>query len=173
MAGYPPPYPPPGPPPGHDWKYQRRILKDQARAQRDMIRAQRDAYRAQYRAMRRGSIVGPLLIVAIGIVFLLVQTGHLRSYSLWAWYGRWWPLLLVCVGIVLLIEWAFDRSAAQREGNIPYVRHRVGGGVIFSTHLPRHRRRDMGQRQRPASRHIHPWLQPQPGQPRRVLRRQA
>jgi DUF4097 and DUF4098 domain-containing protein YvlB len=131
MSGYPPPYPPPGPPPGHDWKYQRRILKDQARAQRDMIRAQRDAYRAQYRAMRRGSIVGPLLIVAIGIVFLLVQTGHLRSYSLWAWYGRWWPLLLVGVGVVLLVEWAFDRSAAQREGTIPYARHRVGGGVVF------------------------------------------
>ena len=81
--------------------------------------------------MRRGSIVGPLLVVAIGIVFLLVQTGRLRSYSLWAWYGRWWPLLLVGVGVVLLVEWAFDRSAAQRDGNIPYARHRVGGGVIF------------------------------------------
>ena len=131
MSGYPPPYPPPGPPPGHDWKYQRRILKDQARAQRDAIRAQRDVYRAQYRAMRRGSIVGPMLIVVIGIIFLLVQTGHLRSYSLWAWYGRWWPLLLVGVGVVLLVEWAFDRSAAQREGNVPYARHHVGGGVIF------------------------------------------
>ena len=129
MAGYPPPYPPPGPPPGHDWRYQRRILKDQARAQRDLIRAQRDAYRAQYRAMRRGSIVGPLLVVTVGIIFLLVQTGHLRSYSLWSWYGRWWPLLLVGIGAILLVEWAFDRNA-QRSGNAPYVRHTIGGGVI-------------------------------------------
>jgi DUF4097 and DUF4098 domain-containing protein YvlB len=129
MSGYPPPYPPPGPPPGHDWKYQRRILKEQARAQRDVIRAQREAYRYQYRSMRRGSIVGPLLVVALGIVFLLVQTGRLRSFSLWSWYGRWWPLLLVGVGVVLLVEWAFDR-AAQRDGNVPYVRHGIGGGVI-------------------------------------------
>jgi DUF4097 and DUF4098 domain-containing protein YvlB len=130
MSGYPPPYPPPGPPPGHDWKYQRRILKEQARAQRDVIRAQRDAYRYQYRSMRRGSIVGPLLVVAVGIVFLLVQTGRLRSFSLWSWYGRWWPLLLVGVGVVLLVEWAFDRAAAQRDGNVPYARHGIGGGVI-------------------------------------------
>ncbi len=65
MANYPPPYPPPGapggPPYGNDWKYQRRMLKDQARAQRDMIRAQRDAYRYQARSLRRSSILGPLV----------------------------------------------------------------------------------------------------------------
>ena len=41
MGNYPPPPypPPPGPPYGNDWKYQRRVLKDQARVQRDMLRA--------------------------------------------------------------------------------------------------------------------------------------
>ena len=82
MSGYPPPYPPPGPPPGHDWKYQRRILKEQARAQRDISAPSATPTATRYRAMRRGSIVGPLLMVAVGIVFLLVQTGHLRSFSL-------------------------------------------------------------------------------------------
>ena len=41
MGNYPPPYPPPpGPPYGGDWKYQRRVLKEQARAQRDILRVE-------------------------------------------------------------------------------------------------------------------------------------
>ncbi len=130
MAGYPPPYPPPGPPYGNDWKYQRRMMKDQARAQRDLIRAQRDAYRAQLRGMRRGSIVGPILVVTVGIVFLLIQTGRLHHYDFFHWYGHWWPLLIVGVGIILLIEWAFDQNA-RRNQQPPYYRRTIGGGVIF------------------------------------------
>src|SRR5215469_9206266 len=75
MANYPPPYPPPpppaGPPYGNDWRYQRRIMKQQARMQLEMARAQRDAYRYHMRAGRRSSIVGPLLMIAIGIIVLL------------------------------------------------------------------------------------------------------
>ena len=135
MAGYPPPYPPPGPPPGQDWRYQRRLLKEQARAQRDLRRAQNYAYKARLRGMRHTSIVGPLLIIAVGVVFLLVQIGRLRAFDLWSWYGRWWPLLLVGIGVVLLIEWFVDRAIAQRNiqenGTVPYVRHTIGGGVVF------------------------------------------
>ncbi len=131
MSTNPPPYPPPpaGPPYGPDWKYQRRILKDQARAQRDAMRIQRDIYRTQVRGMRRGSIIGPICLVAIGIVFLLVQTGHLASYRLWDWYGRWWPLLLVGLGVVLLIEWIIDQKV-QRDSQQPYIRRGTGGGVV-------------------------------------------
>jgi hypothetical protein len=134
MAGYPPPYPPPGPPPGQDWRYQRRILKEQARAQRDIARAQRDAYRAQYRGLRRSSIVGPLLLIAVGVVFLLIQTGRLNGFNFWTWYGRWWPLLLVGIGVILLIEWVFDRNAQNNVApgsNVPYIRHSIGGGVVL------------------------------------------
>ena len=129
MAGYPPPSPPPGPPYGYDWKYQRRMMKDQMRAQRDMARAQREAYQYQLRGMRRGSIVGPILIVAVGIAFLLVQTGRLPRYALWSWYGHWWPLLIVAAGAILLIEWAFDQNA-RRNQQAPYSRRGVGGGFI-------------------------------------------
>ncbi len=134
MAGYPPPYPPPpgspagGPP--QDWRYQRRILREQARAQRDLIRAQRDAYRAQIRGSRRGSIVGPLLVVTIGILFFLVQLGRLSFNRLGYTFGRFWPLLLVGVGLVLLIEWTFDRASAERNGTPFHARPTVGGGVI-------------------------------------------
>ena len=110
MANYPPPYPPPpGPPYGDDWKYQRRIMKEQARMQRDVLRAQQQAYRQQLRGMRRGSVVGPLLVIVLGIVFLLVQMGHISGHDLWLWYGRWWPALLVGAGIVMLLEWSFDQ----------------------------------------------------------------
>ena len=137
MANYPPPYPPPGapggpppgPPYGNDWKYQRRMLKDQARAQRDMLRAQRDAYRYQMRGLRRSSILGPLVLITIGVIFLLIQTGHLQSYRFWEWYGRFWPLLLVGAGVILLLEWAFDQYT-QTDSTQPRYRRRVGGGVI-------------------------------------------
>jgi DUF4097 and DUF4098 domain-containing protein YvlB len=131
MGNYPPPPypPPPGPPYGNDWKYQRRILKDQARAQRDMLRAQREAYRYQTRSLRRSSILGPLVLITVGIVFLLVQTGHLQGYRLWEWYGRFWPFLLVGAGVVMLLEWAYDQHV-QSDSTQPPYRRRVGGGVF-------------------------------------------
>jgi DUF4097 and DUF4098 domain-containing protein YvlB len=133
MGNYPPPYPPPpgppsGPPYGGDWKYQRQVLKDQARMQRDMIRAQRDAYRDQMRGLRRSSILGPIILITIGILFLLVQTGRLASHSLWDWYGRFWPFLLVGAGIILLLEWGFDQYT--QSDSQPHYRRRVGGGVF-------------------------------------------
>jgi len=131
MGNYPPPPypPPPGPPYGNDWKYQRRILKDQARMQRDMLRAQREAYRYQTRSLRRSSILGPLVLITVGIVFLLVQTGHLQGYRLWEWYGRFWPFLLVGAGVVMLLEWAYDQHVQSDPTQPPY-RRRVGGGVL-------------------------------------------
>ena len=131
MGNYPPPPypPPPGPPYGNDWKYQRRVLKDQARAQRDMLRAQREAYRYQTRSLRRSSILGPLVLITVGIVFLLVQTGQLQGYRLWEWYGRFWPFLLVGAGVVMLLEWAYDQRV-QSDPTQPRYRRRVGGGVF-------------------------------------------
>jgi len=131
MGNYPPPPypPPPGPPYGNDWKYQRQVLKQQARAQRDMLRAQREAYRYQTRALRRSSILGPLVLITVGIVFLLVQTGHLQGYRLWEWYSRFWPFLLVGAGVVMLLEWAYDQYA-QSDPTEPRYRRRVGGGVF-------------------------------------------
>jgi len=136
MAGYPPPYPPPGsrPPYGSndyrgEWKYQRRAIREQARAQREMFRAQRDAYRAQYRGLRRGSIAGPIMVIAIGIIFLLVQLGRLQSDMVWSLFGHWWPLLLIGVGAIVLIEWGFDQSFRRDTGQ-PYIRRSLGGGVV-------------------------------------------
>lgn len=129
----PPPYPPPPgspyPPPQGDWRYQRRVLREQAKLQRDYLRAQQAAYRAQFRANRRTSIVGPLLIISIGVVFFLIQTGHLSAHYFWTWYGRWWPLLLICAGVIMLLEWGWDQYFHSDE---PLFRRRSLGGGVFA-----------------------------------------
>jgi DUF4097 and DUF4098 domain-containing protein YvlB len=82
------------------------------------------------RSMRRSSLLGPLLLIAIGVVFLLIQTGRLDHSRFWAWYGHWWPLLLVAAGAVVLAEWAIDQ-ALLRDPQRPGYRRSVGSGVIF------------------------------------------
>ena len=128
----PPPFTPPGqypPPPHGDWRYQRRVMRDQARMQRDYYRAQQQAYRDQMRGMRRTSIVGPLLMISIGVIFLLIQTGRLSSTYFWNWYGRWWPLLLVTAGLIMLLEWGWDSYFHSDE---PVLRRRSLGGGVFA-----------------------------------------
>ncbi len=96
------------------------------------MRAQRDLYRAQMRGLRRGSIVGPLLVIVVGVVFLLVQLGRWPADHLWSWYGRWWPFLLIGIGVIRLAEWGLDQ-ATQRDlpAMAPRPRRVLGSGVIF------------------------------------------
>ncbi|MEG9434838.1 DUF4097 family beta strand repeat protein [Edaphobacter sp. HDX4] len=133
MANQVPPYPPPPPgqyppPPQGDWRYQRRVMKEQARLQREYLRAQQAAYRAQLRSSRRTSIVGPLLIIATGIVFFFIQTGRMSSRFFWDWYGHWWPALLIGAGIIMLLEWGWD--SYFHDGEPHYRRRYLGGGVF-------------------------------------------
>ena len=133
MAGYPPPFPPPGQryaQSKEEWKFQRRAMRDQARARRQMLKVQKDAYLAQVRGLKRSSIVGPVLLVAIGVVFLEVQIGWISTTRLWMFYGHWWPLLLIAVGVVVLLEWVYDLFI-QRDSTQRYARRGLGGGVIW------------------------------------------
>jgi DUF4097 and DUF4098 domain-containing protein YvlB len=122
-----PPYTPPGggPPPPYDPRTQWRVYRAQ---QREAWRAQRDAFRAQRHQMKAAygygprvpSVVGPIILIGVGIVALLVLTGHINSGEFWSWYGRWWPLLLIGAGIAMLGEWALDmkrQTPVHRGGN--------------------------------------------------------
>jgi DUF4097 and DUF4098 domain-containing protein YvlB len=122
-----PPNAPPGGVPPYDPKTQWRMYREQQkaawRAQRDAWRAQRHAWKAGYGGAygpRVPSMVGPLILISIGVVALLVLSGHLAASSFWEWYARWWPLLLIGAGLALLGEWALDMrrpTPVRRTGN--------------------------------------------------------
>lgn len=116
---------PPGGSPPYDPKTQWRVYREQQkaawRAQRDAWRAQRHMWKAQYRGScgpRVPSMVGPVLLVSVGVIALLMISGRLNAGAFWSWYGRWWPLLLIGAGLVLLAEWALDmrRQTPVRRG---------------------------------------------------------
>jgi DUF4097 and DUF4098 domain-containing protein YvlB len=118
-GGAPPPYQ------QYDPKTQWRIYREQQRA---AWRAQRDAWKAQRYAYKAGavgaygprvpSVVGPIILVGIGVIALLVATGHIAADDFWGWYGHWWPLLLIGAGLAMLGEWALDlrREVPVRRG---------------------------------------------------------
>ncbi len=117
MSTVPPPQPPP-----YDPRTQWRAYREQQRAawqaQRDAWKAQRYAWKAQYQVRRSPSIVGPLVLVAIGIIGLLLVTGTVNARQFWTWYGHWWPLVLIAAGLGLLAEWFLDmrRQTPVRRG---------------------------------------------------------
>ena len=124
-----PPYTPPGggAPPPYDPKTQWRVYREQQRA---AWRAQREAWRAQRHAWKASggldytprvpSVVGPLILVGVGVIALLIYAGKIDSAEFWDWYAKWWPLLLIGAGLAMLGEWALDlkrQTPIRRGGN--------------------------------------------------------
>jgi DUF4097 and DUF4098 domain-containing protein YvlB len=126
MSSTPPNIPPGGVPP-YDPNTQWRVYREQQRAawraQRDAWRAQRHAWKSNYTGAygpRVPSMVGPLILIAIGIIALLIRTGRIAAADFWVWYAQWWPLLLIAAGLALLAEWALDLrrpTPVRRTGN--------------------------------------------------------
>lgn len=74
--------------------------------------------------MRPRSVTGPLLLVAIGVLFLL---NNLRpDFSPFALIGRYWPFLLIGAGVIGLVEVLFHVSRGVTAPPSP-----LGGGWIF------------------------------------------
>ena len=127
MSSTPPNMPPNTPPPGgtpppfppYDPKTQWRVYREQQKA---AWRAQREAWKAQQQAQhyawkanrvaaygpRVPSVVGPIILIAVGVIALLMFTGRINSGEFWNWYSNWWPLLLIGAGLAMLAEWAID-----------------------------------------------------------------
>lgn len=78
---------------------------------------------APYYPRRQRSLFGPLLLIAIGVLFLLRNFGVISGQAFWWWFGRYWPVLLILLGLVRLAEYAW----ARQSGNPP---PRVGAGAI-------------------------------------------
>ena len=73
---------------------------------------------------RRRSMAGPIILIGIGLLFLLANTGVLSKARLWWWFAMYWPVLLIVLGLVRLIEYVVAR---RNGGPTP----RFGGGAIF------------------------------------------
>lgn len=107
--------PNPGGYPPYDPKMQWRVYREQQKA---AWRAQRDAWKAQRQAWKAAhygaygphvpSVVGPLILIAIGVVWLLIYSGRISGPQFWSWYAHWWPVLPIAAGLALLGEWALD-----------------------------------------------------------------
>ena len=54
------------------------------------------------RPHRAPSLVGPLILISIGVIFLLNNLGYL-SWNIWLAFFRLWPLLLIIIGLDILI----------------------------------------------------------------------
>ena len=143
MSGVPPNMPPGGgAPPPYDPQTQWRTYREQQKA---AWRAQRYAWKAHARSMygpRVPSVVGPIVLICVGVIALLVLSGHIDSGAFWTWYGQWWPLLLIGAGLALLGEWALDMRRAtpvRRTGSfigILVLLAIVGGIASVHNHFP-------------------------------------
>ena len=69
---------------------------------------------------RRGSLFGPLLLIALGILFLLGNMGAL-SGSVWETILQFWPVILIVIGL---------DSLYKREGMVGAV-FMIGLGTVF------------------------------------------
>lgn len=50
---------------------------------------------------RRPSLIGPLILITIGVLLLLANLGYL-PFSFWEIAARFWPLILVLIGVEIL-----------------------------------------------------------------------
>ena len=76
-----------------------------------------------YRRYRRRSMAGPIILIGVGVCFLLANM-HIISAPRIAWlFATWWPLLLILLGLIRIIEYAVARSEG---GPAP----RLGGGAV-------------------------------------------
>lgn len=67
----------------------------------------------QYPPQRSRSLVGPVILIALGVVFMLATMGKISTHIFWIWFARYWPVLLIIWGVVRLIEYGIAHSKGQ------------------------------------------------------------
>jgi DUF4097 and DUF4098 domain-containing protein YvlB len=76
------------------------------------------------RYSRPRSLFGPVLLIAIGVLFLLRTMGYISMRGFWPWFGHYWPVLLIIWGAVALVE----HLIASRSGR---PTPRLGAGAVL------------------------------------------
>jgi len=88
---------------------------------------------------RRGSLVGPVILIGLGVVFLLNNLGVLE-WSVWEVILRLWPILLVSAGLDLLLGrrsiWGSLLALVLTAAIVAGVLWLVGSGIISGPASP-------------------------------------
>lgn len=78
-----------------------------------------------YRPRRHRSLFGPVVLIALGVLFLLRNFGVISGHAFWFWFSNYWPVLLILLGVIRLAEYMWAR---QSGGPVP----RLGGlAIVF------------------------------------------
>ena len=88
---------------------------------------------------RRPSIIGPLLLITAGVLFLLANMGML-PFTFWELAARFWPIVLILIGLeiifgrrsmlgalVILVLWL------GLVGGVIWIAYAQGGGILPTT----------------------------------------
>jgi hypothetical protein len=81
---------------------------------------------------RHPRIIGPLILIAAGIVLLLNQAGRL-PWGIWGTLWRFWPLIFVLIGLEVLIGLA--RSTALYIGGLVIAVVVIIGVVLLAIYI--------------------------------------
>src|SRR5579872_5152376 len=73
----------------------------------------------------RRSLSGPVVLITLGAIFLLGTMGVLDWHNLGRWFANYWPVLLIALGVIKLIE----HQQAQKQGTRASG---IGAGGVFA-----------------------------------------
>ena len=74
---------------------------------------------SRWGARERASRLGPILLIALGVIFLLETLDIVRLYQI----VRYWPVFLIVLGCYML----YARMRGNDDG-LSRSAHRIGGG---------------------------------------------
>jgi hypothetical protein len=78
-----------------------------------------------YYRPRPRSIVGPLVLITIGVIFLLRSTGVISFQAFRNWMVHYWPLFLIFWGVAKLLEHLWARQHGEPTPRLG------GGGIVL------------------------------------------
>ena len=57
------------------------------------------------------SLAGPLILITIGTLFLIQNLAHV---NVWRVFWRYWPAILIAIGVSKLVEYFRSRNLSSR-----------------------------------------------------------
>ena len=115
------------------WPSDRRVARFARRAQKQAERQRRqwDSQRMRQLHSSQRSIVGPLLLIGIGVACLLIETHRVTWILALDGLSTWWPAILIGAGCVVVLEWALHQGRSRRLGTpASHSFPRLGFGAV-------------------------------------------